>query len=780
MENSFLYRIQWVLLSVSLQGGALAQNIGINTNGSSPNASALLDVDNNGTLRGVLLTRLSSTDRLSIAGLGATEDGLTVYDTTTKTYWYWDGTQWVEIGTSAGGSGWLLTGNAGTVNGTHFLGTTDFAPLSFRVNSEHAGRIEVGFWANVFLGHEAGLNNVGQGNVALGARALDSGNSGWLNTALGISTLYSNTAGGLNTASGNSALFSNTTGSSNTAYGSNSLSANVAGSNATAIGTSAMAFTSDSPTPFENTNVAVGFEALRGSFLAGNNTGLQNTAVGYRAMTSNTAGEGNTALGRYALHYNTAGHLNTAMGISALMANTTGTGNTAGGVNAMLSNTSGGYNAAWGNGALLMNTTGMGNTSHGSGSMTANTVGNGNTALGANALTSNIAGSNATAVGIGALLFTNSTTIPFENTNVAVGHWALRGSFNPAVNTGLNNTAVGYQAMVNNTTGYENVAVGTHALDMNTTGWWCTALGFSSLANNVAGEGNTATGCLALNSNSTGNGNSAFGFQALATNTLGSYNTAIGRIALSANGTGWNNVGVGVGADCWNQSGSNNTIVGTSAGRGDVAHSKSGCVFLGHSAGYFELSSDRLYIDNSDTPAPLIYGEFDNDFVRINHNLGIGCSNFGGGTKVLAFEAGTAPGAPIPNGGLIFAQLQGGIHELRTMDGAGNVTTISPHNFSLATQSEPMAWSFYSENGSLDRRVNVDMMHLTRLVERMSGEQLVYMTDMDGATIPTQVRGTPPLAVRMVLMEEALVAAQEQIASLQLAVQNLRSQIANP
>lgn len=64
--------------------------------------------------------------------------------------------------------------------------------------------------------------------------------------------------------------------------------------------------------------------------------------------------------------------------------------------------------------------------------------------------------------------------------------------------------------------------------------------------------------------------------------------------------------------------------------------------------------------------------------------------------------------------------------ELKVRDEAGNVTTLSPHNFSLVGEpSEPMAWSFYSENDH--GAINVDMLRAMRLIERMSGEKLVYI-----------------------------------------------------
>ena len=47
----------------------------------------------------------------------------------------------------------------------------------------------------------------------------------------------------------------------------------------------------------------------------------------------------------------------------------------------------------------------------------------------------------------------------------------------------------------------------------------------------------------------------------------------------------------------------------------------SGNVFLGYYAGFYETGSNKLYIDNSFTSTPLIYGEFDNRILTINGNL---------------------------------------------------------------------------------------------------------------------------------------------------------------
>jgi hypothetical protein len=136
---------------------------------------------------------------------------------------------------SGGSSGWNLTGNAGTIYGTHFLGTTDNKPLDFRVNNQPHGRLEPN--GSVFLGYLAGSSNTGfPTNTGIGYYALKSNTDGSRNTANGFYALSSTTTGQYNTAIGSNALPSNTTGYYNTAIGGEALFANINGNNNTALG----------------------------------------------------------------------------------------------------------------------------------------------------------------------------------------------------------------------------------------------------------------------------------------------------------------------------------------------------------------------------------------------------------------------------------------------------------------------------------------------------------------------------------------------------------------
>lgn len=87
---------------------------------------------------------------------------------------------------------------------------------------------------------------------------------------------------------------------------------------------------------------------------------------------------------------------------------------------------------------------------------------------------------------------------------------------------------------------------------------------------------------------------------------------------------------------------------------------------------------------------------------------------------------GVAPTASVVDGVALYAEDVASSSELKVRDEAGNVTTLSPHNFSLIPggASEEMAWAYYSERGG--KRINVDMLKLARLVEKLAGEQIVF------------------------------------------------------
>jgi hypothetical protein len=179
-----------------------------------------------------------------------------------------------------------------------------------------------------------------------------------------------------------------------------------------------------------------------------------------------------------------------------------------------------------------------------------------NTAIGFDALFSNTTGGANTATGFAAL---QQNTTGTDNT--ANGFSALR--FNT---TGSNNTANGVEALLDNTKGSNNTATGIVALAFNTTGNANTATGFAALQQNTTGGANTATGGGALSSNTTGLFNTATGVSTLVNNTSGNVNTATGASALQSNTTGFDNTAEGVNALLNSTTGSNNIALGANAG----------------------------------------------------------------------------------------------------------------------------------------------------------------------------------------------------------------------
>ncbi|PCH98704.1 MAG: hypothetical protein COB85_01050, partial [Bacteroidetes bacterium] len=249
---------------------------------------------------------------------------------------------WVTV--AAGSTDWTTTGNAGTTNGTNFIGTTDAQDLDFRTNNvirtriTQKGQIEVlntglsvflGEQAgenddltnnvNVFVGYQAGFSNtIGANNTASGYRALYSNTTGISNTVNGVTALYNNTTGSQNTASGYQSLFFNTTGHNNTAKGYVALRNNTTASYNTAIGINALYSQSydNGGTAWSSFNTAIGSQALYSNQPTTTTTGYRNTALGNFAGYSNTTGSSNTFIG-----YNADASANNLTNATAIGAN---------------------------------------------------------------------------------------------------------------------------------------------------------------------------------------------------------------------------------------------------------------------------------------------------------------------------------------------------------------------------------------------------------------------------------------------------------------------------
>ncbi len=163
------------------------------------------------------------------------------------------------------------------------------------------------------------------------------------------------------------------------------------------------------------------------------------------------------------------------------------------------------------------------------------------------------------------------------------------GKNNPSITTGTGNLAIGLNALNSANTSIHNIAIGTLSQENTTTGNHNVSMGVFSMKDNVSGERNTAIGNQAMHSNKSGNRNAIFGSNA-ALNMIG---------------------------------GSDNTFLGCDAGNYSGSHTTIGCVKIGHRAGALDTLNHRLYIENTDSNEPLIYGDFANDTVKIFGTLNI-------------------------------------------------------------------------------------------------------------------------------------------------------------
>ena len=203
-----------------------------------------------------------------------------------------------------------------------------------------------------------------------------------------------------------------------------------------------------------------------------------------------------------------------------------------------------------------------------------------NTAVGRNALRTNTAGGANTAVGVSSLQ--NNAD---GSSNTASGAFALFDN-----TTGSNNTAVGRSALQANTSGASNTAVGRGALSSNQTGVSNTASGTNALRLNVDGYYNTAVGAGALENTTAGHTNTAVGRLALFSNQ-GNVNTAVGANALENNTTGSHNAAVGQSAMRQNVDGAFNTVIGSNAMTSNISGSEN--VVVGQSAAHLNQTGIR-------------------------------------------------------------------------------------------------------------------------------------------------------------------------------------------
>lgn len=172
--------------------------------------------------------------------------------------------------------------------------------------------------------------------------------------------------------------------------------------------------------------------------------------------------------------------------------------------------------------------------------------------------------------------------------------------------------------------GNGNTLFGIHAGSALTTGYSNTFLGHGAGEQNNIACCNTAIGAGAGLSNQTSIGNVYIGFNTGNQNVDG-FNTFVGESVAFKHQNGGDNTFVGARAASQTINGSNNVYLGN--GTGEHNEGGNSNVFIGFAAGAgYGLSpepsvSDVLAIANGPTTSPLIYGSFNNKYVKINDIL---------------------------------------------------------------------------------------------------------------------------------------------------------------
>ena len=445
---------------------------------------------------------------------------------------------------------------------------------------------------NLFVGINAGNSSVtGAGNTLVGEEAGKNITSASSNTIVGQNAGKNISTGSNNSFYGGSSGESNTTGYDNVFVGESSGKSNTSGNSNLFLGTNAGYLNSSG-----KENVFVGKEA---GML--NTTGSGNVFLGYSAGTSETGSNKlyieNSATSSpliYGDFANDSLAINGSLAIKEELIDGSGNSGTSGQI---LSST--GTKTQW----TTFNP-GDDDWSYISGSgLTGNVYHSGNVAIGqstsANKLDVN-----------GSVNITNGNSYKTDNKTVLF-----------SIADTLNNVYSGINAGNSTNTGTENSFFGVSAGNSIATGERNTFVGMSAGSNVSSQERNTFVGAYSGFA-SNGEKNTFIGHQA-GYNVNGGDNTFVGDNSGAGlpNASGTDNTFVGQNSGLKINTGSKNTFIGKDAGHENTDGSAN--IFIGYNAGYDETGSNKLYIDNSDTVKPLIYGDFANDSLAVNGSLSV-------------------------------------------------------------------------------------------------------------------------------------------------------------
>ena len=639
MKNIFFTLLLAVLFAAPLYSqSVINQPTAINNDGTTANPSAMLDVK--AADKGLLIPRVEIFDFNTPAPVTSPAKGLLVFHShfaSEDGFYFWDGFKWVLLSTVGsdlqtlvviGDSLEISDGNKISIlqtqivdgdGDTKVVADEDFVQVqvddTVRVQFERARMEFLNSGRSVFIGENAGMNDdlSNNKNVFIGNDSGKSNSTGSDNVASGSSALRLNTTGSDNVANGSAALDRNTIGDNNVANGSSALRLNTTGDDNVAIGSSALELNTTG-----SSNIAVGDNAGRNAnssnklYIENSNVD-SNAALIYGVMDN----------GAEMLRINGAFEISEPDSITnnfevsidgEVTINEAYTLPSADGIADQALTTDGSGNVTWQSESQTL--VPMGDSLE---------ISDGNKV---SILQSQIAdGDRDTKVVAdedfvqvqvddtvrvqfeGARMeFLNSGESVFigedagMNDNLSANRNTFVGSFAGKANTsGTNNVFVGRRAGVNSQTSHNNVGIGVNALQGNTGNGANVAVGSNGLGGNSTGRTNTGVGRDAGRHNTTGNDNVFLGDYA---------GRGLSDYAVDSN------VIIGAKAGYKMVSGmSYNTFLGFESG---YNVNGTGNVFLGFQAGWNETGSNKLYIENSDSIAPLIYGDFANDTVCIN------------------------------------------------------------------------------------------------------------------------------------------------------------------
>jgi hypothetical protein len=607
--------------------------IAINSDGSSPDASAMLDITSSD--KGILIPRMTTAERTAIASPAT---GLLVYDTDENSFWYYANSTWNNLSNTiladADSDTKIQVEESSDEDIIRFdLGGTEFMRLdNGRIETPNTGR-------SVFLGEGAGASDdlTTNFNNFLGYHAGYVNTSGAFNNFIGDYSGYDNTTGLYNTFLGSKSGYSNITGDKNTFIGRKAGNSNTTGSNNIFIGYEAgFSETNSNRLYIESSNVTSpliygefdnDFLQINGNLAvtdgftdADNDTKIQveessdedmirfdlggteyfrldkgrlefintgnsifigkdagdnddyidnhNIFIGYQAGIDNTSGVRNNFLGYQAGYNNITSSRNTFLGYKAGFTTDSGSGrNVYLGYEAGYSNQTGDYNVFIGNSAGYNET-------------------------GSNKLY--IDNSNSSSP----LIYGE-----FDNNFLKVnGKLSATGGFTDTdLDTKIHVEESSDEDIIRFDLG------GTEYFTMNNGRLSVVNTGNSVFIGEFAGE----------NDDLSNNNNVALGRGALRINISGEANMAIGTSSLE-NCTGDFNTAIGFNSGLATTTGEENVFLGFSAGVNVVGGSKN--VMIGNYAGGSSDVSRKLFIDNSSTDSPLIWGDFSGNRVVINGN----------------------------------------------------------------------------------------------------------------------------------------------------------------